>query len=87
MPNRTEQRLLERIHTLQRQYRRCSTQDEDGKQCRATADLTNVRITTEKGNFNSLDLPPYLIVHLCPKHFKFTDEFVRILKDSQISGR
>jgi hypothetical protein len=58
---------------------RCSAH-ENGQQCRATANLTNVCLKTHRGGFSSLVLPEYVSIQLCERHFVFTDSFSKKLR-------
>jgi hypothetical protein len=42
-----------------------------GKQCRATKHLTPVLVKPDTAG--SIAMPPYVVILLCPKHFKLKD--------------
>jgi hypothetical protein len=49
---------------------RCQAIAIDGnKQCLRKKDLTRVRICTDSGQFDIGQVPLYVVVSLCPKHF------------------
>lgn len=50
---------------------RCSAVESDGLHCRATANLIQVRIKSPEER--NLVLPPFLAIHLCPKHFVWSE--------------
>ena len=41
------------------------------RQCRATKDLTAVLVKPDATGGSYITLPPYVVIMLCPKHFKF----------------
>jgi hypothetical protein len=45
----------------------------DGKQCRATKDLTPVLVRPSSTGGSALMLPPFVVILLCPKHFTFKE--------------
>lgn len=44
-----------------------------GRQCRATKDLTAVLVKPCATGGTALVLPDYVVIFLCPKHFKFKE--------------
>ena len=51
----------------------CSALSAVGRQCRATKKLTAVLVKPEATGTGMLVLPPYVVILLCPKHFKFKE--------------
>ncbi len=51
----------------------CSAHEGLGKQCRAWKELTSVLVKPDATGGTALILPPFVVILLCPKHFKFKE--------------